>query len=250
MILTYHSISAEHSPLCVPPALFARQMEWLRENARVAPLAGVVEHLAAKRALPPRTVALTFDDGFADFSTAAAPVLLRLGLPATVFLPTSYCGKRNDWPGQPTWVAPQPLLDWPAIGALAKQGIAFGAHSRTHPDLTRTAVQQAEEEIAGSRRDIEEKTGKPCEHFCYPYGAWNAEVRRLVAQHFQGACSTAAGTVQSGADPFALPRVDAHYLRSPGLFERLFTSPLEAYIGVRRWIRRLRGQPEGNYARV
>jgi peptidoglycan/xylan/chitin deacetylase (PgdA/CDA1 family) len=248
VILAYHSISETRSPLCISPALFAHQMEWLHRNVRVAPLAEMVEKLSAKLPLPRRTVVLTFDDGFADFAKAAAPLLLRLGLPATVFLPTAYCDGRNDWPGQPAWVAPEPLLEWNDIRALATQGISFGAHSRTHPDLTRIPVAEAEAEIAGSRRDIEESTGKVAEFFCYPYGAWNAQVRELVSRHFRGACSTAAGAVQAGADPFALPRVDAHYLRNRSLFERLFTPTLEAYVGIRRWIRRARGRPEGNYA--
>jgi peptidoglycan/xylan/chitin deacetylase (PgdA/CDA1 family) len=250
VILAYHSIAEIRSPLCVSPQLFAVQMEWLKGNARVVPLGEVAESVVARRPLPPRTVVLTFDDGFADFTSAAAPVLLRLGLPATVFLPTAFCGGRNDWRGQPAWVAPQPLLAWSDVQLLAAQGFAFGAHSRTHPDLTRIPPEIAEAEIVGSRREIEEHTGKAAEFFCYPYGAWNSSVREMVSRHFRGACSTAAGSVQAGADPFALPRVDAHYLRSRNLFERLFTPALDAYVGLRRWIRRVRGQPEGNYARI
>ena len=96
VILTYHSISDGTSPLEIAPALFAEQMEWLKANTRVAPLLEVVTALKERVPLPERTVALTFDDGFLDFHTEAAPVLLRLGLPATVFLPTSHMSGKND----------------------------------------------------------------------------------------------------------------------------------------------------------
>lgn len=250
VILTYHSISEGNSPLEISPALFTEQMEWLKANAHVAPLADVVRILSGSESFPPRTVALTFDDGFRDFFVAAAPVLLRLRLPATVFLPTSFIGKKNDWPGQPGWVTPQPLMEWPEIRKLAEQGIAFGSHSVTHPDLTKLSPAELASELERSKIEIESHTGQPPEFFCYPYGRLNPAVRAATKQFYCGACSTGAGVVQANADPYALPRVDAHYVRKPKWFQSLFTRRFEAYIATRRAIRRLRGQPEGNYSRV
>lgn len=250
VIVTYHSIADGDSPLRIPPALFAEQMKWLKEHTKVVPLGCIVNALADGGSPPERAVVLTFDDGFRDFAEHAAPVLQELELSATVFLPTAYCGRSNDWPGQPKWVEPQPLMDWQQIRRLAAQGISFGAHARTHCVLTDVSAVQAEEEIVSSRREIQERANTPVTHFCYPYGAWNAAIRASVARHYQGACSTAAGVVMRGADPFALPRVDAHYLRKSALFRSMFTRRFRAYVSGRRWIRRLRGQPEGNYARL
>src|SRR5712692_9384383 len=133
VILTYHSIADGDSPLRIPPAFFSEQMAWLKEHVSVVPLARVVALLAAGRGtFPPRSVVLTFDDGFLDFAEHAAPLLRRLDLPATVFLPTRYCGRVSDWPGQPRWVQPQPVMDWAKIRELAAQGISFGAHSLSH----------------------------------------------------------------------------------------------------------------------
>jgi hypothetical protein len=56
--------------------------------------------------------------------------------------------------------------------------------------------------------------------------------------------------VESDADPFALPRVDAHYLRNPACFQSLFSRRFLGYIALRRTIRRLRGRPEGYYSRL
>lgn len=250
IILTYHSIADGPSPLEIPPAIFAQQMDWLRSNARVMPLRELVDALVIHKPLPARTVVLTFDDGFRDFHAAAAPVLLRLGLPATVFLPTMYVGGINDWPGQPAWVVPQALMSWSEIRELAEQGIEFGSHSVTHPDLTTLRATDFLGEYDRSKEEIESHTGRPADFFCYPYGRWNQMVRDALEERYRGACSTGAGVVEADADPFALPRVDAHYVRNMNRFRTLFTDSFVRYVTMRRWIRRLRGQPEGVYARI
>jgi peptidoglycan/xylan/chitin deacetylase (PgdA/CDA1 family) len=250
VILTYHSISEADSPLKISPRLFIEQMEWLRANVRVAPLAEVVVALAERKPLPERTVALTFDDGFRDFYSSAAPVLRRFGLPATIFLPTGYCGRTNSWPGQPDWVSKEALLDWKQVAELAHNGFSFGAHSVNHLVLPALSVDEAEHEIAGSKAQIEEHTRQRVDLFAYPYGRWSTVVRGIVSRHYRGACSTGAGVVEQDADPFALPRVDAHYIRRPALFRTLFTGAFVAYIAARRLIRRIRRQPEGLYARA
>ena len=250
VILTYHSISEGNSPLRISPALFAEQMEWLRENVRVAPLHEIVAALAERRALPERTVVLTFDDAFRDFYSAAAPVLRRLRLPAIVFLPTGYCGRTNGWPGQPFSVAKEPLLDWQQAVELVHQGFHFGAHSISHAVLTDLPADLAEHEITASKAQIEERTGQPVEFFAYPNGRWNLAVRNLVQKHYRGACSTAAAVVESSADLFALPRADSHYVRQPAWFRALFTSRFLAYLATRRLVRRIRRKPEGFYAKV
>ena len=250
VILTYHSISDGDSPLKISLRLFTEQMEWLRANVRVAPLAEVVVALAERKLLPERTVALTFDDGFRDFYSSAAPVLRHFGFTATIFLPTGYCGRTNRWPGQPEWVAKEALLDWQEVAGLARNGFSFGAHSINHVVLPALSVDEAEHEIAGSKAQIEEHTGQRVDLFAYPYGLWSPTVRDIVSRHYRGACSTGAGVVEQDADPFALPRVDAHYIRRPALFRMLFTGSFVAYISTMRLIRRIRRQPEGLYARA
>lgn len=250
VILTYHSIADGRLPLEISPALFAEQMQWLKVNTHVSPLEELVTALQARQEFPERTVVLTFDDGFCDFYTAAAPVLQRLELPATVFLPTAHLGGKNDWPGQPAWVKPQPLMDWTQVCELAKRGIAFGSHSDSHPDLTKLSATKLESELEKSKSEIESRTGKPAAYFCYPYGLWNPRVRDATEVTYRGACATGAGVVEANADPFALPRVDAHYVRDMKRFRTLFTGGFVRYVTVRRWIRRLRGQPEGTYARA
>ncbi len=246
LILTYHSISEGQSPLKIAPELFAEQMAWLKKNARVAPLGEVVDSLVRGHPLRERTVVLTFDDGFQDFYSQAAPTLRRFGFPATVFLPTAHCGRTSAWAGQPKWVDAQPLMDWEQIAELAEEGISFGSHSVTHAVLTKLPVFEVEREMAESKREIQARTGCPAEYFCYPYGRWNPAVRDLVRAHYRGACSTATRALGPNADPCALPRVDAHYLRRVACFHSMFARRFQGYLAACRLIRRLRGQPEGS----
>ncbi len=250
IILTYHSISEGDSPLQTSPPLFAQQMEWLVARGSVinaASLSDLADHWSDLDNLAPRSVILTFDDAYADFYTHAAPVLRAHKLPATVFLPTAYVGRTNAWPGQPVWVKETPLMSWEQIAELAQAGIQFGSHTVNHPDLTALPPAEAERELAESRRSIEERTGHKVEHFCYPYGKWNAAVCDAASRVYRTACSTIAGTVPHRSNIHLLPRVDAHYVRDPRLFRSMFTRRFDAYIAARRTIRRLRGAPEGGY---
>jgi peptidoglycan/xylan/chitin deacetylase (PgdA/CDA1 family) len=250
VILTYHSISEGDSPLKISPALFAEQMEWLSANAKVVSLKELVTGMTAPKALPERSVALTFDDAYLDFYTAAAPVLRRLGLPATIFLPTGFCGGTSAWSGQPASTAREILLNWQQVEALVQEGFCFGAHTVNHPDLTALPADQVEQEIVESKAQIVEHTGRVVDFFAYPFGRWNAGVRHLVKNQYLAACSTGAGVVRDDADVYALPRADAHYVRQPARLRTLFTSRFLAYLAARRLIRRIRGKPEGFYAKV
>ncbi len=88
MILTFHQVPGEPDPIQkdVPHvAIFARQMEWLAEFCTVLPLSEAVKRLR-EGTLPSSAACITFDDGYADNLTVAAPILKELGLPATFFI--------------------------------------------------------------------------------------------------------------------------------------------------------------------
>jgi peptidoglycan/xylan/chitin deacetylase (PgdA/CDA1 family) len=89
LVLGYHNVDSTWRWPATPaggPRNFARQMSLLARVANVVPLDAALADLAEGRPLPPRAVAITFDDGYRDNLTHAVPVLRRLGLPATVFL--------------------------------------------------------------------------------------------------------------------------------------------------------------------
>lgn len=250
VILTYHSISDGPPPLVISPALFAQQMEWLNNNANVVPLGKIVEALENRRTLAARCVALTFDDGYQDFLLNAYPVLRRFQFPATVFLPTDHCGGTNVWSRRSRGLGQQRLMDWEKIRELAGEGIKFGSHGASHVALDRVGPEVLDREINGSKKEITDCLGRAPDFFCYPYGIWNAAVRDVVRSHYRAACSTGAGLVETDSDLYALPRVDAHYVRNPAWFHRMFAPSFGAYVAIRRLIRRLRSRPEGFLSKI
>jgi peptidoglycan/xylan/chitin deacetylase (PgdA/CDA1 family) len=107
-ILRYHSVStqADGTHYCLDPGLavtpldFDRQCAYLKAHYQVISLDEMVTRVATGRALPPRAVALTFDDGYLDNYTQAFPILSRHGLPATFYVTTGCIDNRSIlWTG-------------------------------------------------------------------------------------------------------------------------------------------------------
>jgi len=104
-VLMYHSVpSAGAEGLIDPqnavrPRVFSAQIRFLARKCLVKTLEEVVGDIKSGRKVSPGTVVLTFDDGYADTFSEAAPILARYGLPATVFLATRYV----DF-GEPHWI--------------------------------------------------------------------------------------------------------------------------------------------------
>jgi peptidoglycan/xylan/chitin deacetylase (PgdA/CDA1 family) len=92
------------------------------------------------------------------------------------------------------------------IKAWQAAGMEVGAHSRSHPRLTQCTDEQLQDELAGSKADLEALTGAPVTQFCYPYGDLDAR----VANAARNAGYSAATTVQRGR---ACPGDDLMLLR-------------------------------------
>lgn len=133
IVLAYHRImpvgDVDSYPLdleliSATPAEFAWQMNDLRRHMNPVSLGRVMEHLDGKAALPPRAVAVTFDDGFNDTYRHAFPILRQHGIPATVFLTTGYIDS-----GEPFWFELAAYLMMriePGAIALEEHAFPFG----------------------------------------------------------------------------------------------------------------------------
>ncbi len=88
--------------------------------------------------------------------------------------------------------------------------ITIGAHSQNHPILSRLEPARLEEEIVGSKRDLEEITGVSISEFAYPNGRWrdiNREVVEITARHFECAVLTETGLNLTGHNKYLLRRI-------------------------------------------
>src|SRR5262245_52541847 len=96
-ILNYHSIDDHGTGISVPPRLFEAQMATLAaERCPTLTMDQVAGHLASRRPFPPRAVAITFDDGFANVATSGLPVMARYGLVGTVYVITGMVGRARS----------------------------------------------------------------------------------------------------------------------------------------------------------
>lgn len=240
-ILTYHSIDESGSIISTSPHVFRRQMQHLSDAGyKAITLGEMVARQGKSEVLPEKTVVLTFDDGFRNFYTEAYPVLRANDFKATVFLVTDLCGRHNDWAGNPQDLPRSELLDWKEIRELDADGIEFGSHTRTHPDLTQLRAQKITSEMLDSKAQISDRLGREVSTFAYPYGRMNSEARRIALENFDASCSTDLGKVRSQHDRASLNRIDSYYLSNQRLFEMMPTVAFDNYLRLRQAMRRVR----------
>lgn len=212
-ILMYHSItddaSAGFKRWTVTPDAFAQQMAWLAAH-RYTPLS--VTHYAAAMAqggaaLPARPIVLTFDDGFADFASAALPVLRQHGFAATLYITTGFVGATSRWL-QREGEASRPMLSWAQIRSLPAAGIECGGHSHEHKQLDTLDQASVLNEMTTCKWLLEQQLGQQVRSFAYPFGYYHATTRRLVAQAgYQSACAVRYAPSSPTDDRFALARL-------------------------------------------
>jgi peptidoglycan/xylan/chitin deacetylase (PgdA/CDA1 family) len=205
-ILLYHRVSDDPDPLAVPPARFRVQMELLAaEGYRVVDLTEALALLDAGD-VPPRTVGLTFDDGFVDVRDEALPILAEHGFRGTVFVATGVIDGRRMFP----WYRdrqPQ-VLGWDDVVALDRDGVLrFEAHTVSHPSLLAIEDDEARAEIANSRAELSARLGRPVTAFAYPAGLYGERERRLVAEAgYAAAVTCEPGVNGRDTDRLALRR--------------------------------------------
>lgn len=247
LILTYHAIEPGPAPLCIDPALFAQHLDCLaRSSVQVVTLDRLVRDLRAGE-LSDRSVALTFDDGFASVLARALPLLADRGLPTTIFCVAGHLGRRNDWPSQPANVPRLALADAGALASVAGDLVEIGSHGMGHAPLRQVPDDVAVREIVDSRATLETAVRVPVRWFAHPYGVPpGPRARRELEVNYRGACSSELRPLHAGADPFALPRIDAHYLRQPALLRRVLDGS-DVYLHARRAGSRLRRAIRADY---
>jgi peptidoglycan/xylan/chitin deacetylase (PgdA/CDA1 family) len=180
LVLCYHAVSDDWpAGFAVSADQLGRQVGSLLERGYVG--ATFADAVAAPPA--PRTLAVTFDDAYRSVYDNARPVLGALGVPASVFVPTSLVGSERPmaWPGTDQWLgSPYATeltpMSWDELGELGELGWELGSHSRTHPRLPTLAADALREELEGSRSDLEERTGTRCASIAYPYGDYDEAV--------------------------------------------------------------------------
>lgn len=209
-VLLYHHVGPTRagiaSSLTVSPERFAGQLAWLRRRGfvtlSITDLAGRVEQ---DLPLPRRSVLITFDDGYADLAEYAFPAIRDAGMRATVFVVTARIAGTNTW-DEALSGGNERLLSGTQVRSWSRAGIDFGAHTRTHADLTRLSEVDLESEMLGSKRDLEGLLDRDVEAFAYPWGLVDARAHALAARNFVLAFVDQEGRNARAADRHLLRR--------------------------------------------
>jgi peptidoglycan/xylan/chitin deacetylase (PgdA/CDA1 family) len=189
-ILMYHRAAPEGAPAArryrVSPEELETQLSYLRSAGyRSMGLDDLVSIVLLQAPIPDKRVAITFDDGYADFAQFAAPLLERYGFSATVFVVTDHVGTSNLWDRDIEEVA---LMDWDTLRSLHERGFTVGGHTASHQRLTRLDNASVVSEISRCRTALRTELGTPARHFASPYGLRDSGVDALI-----GACGFETG---------------------------------------------------------
>jgi peptidoglycan/xylan/chitin deacetylase (PgdA/CDA1 family) len=300
VILMYHRVlDLPFDPygICVSVENFTRHLEIIKAKYYPISLQQLVENIRQGK-IEKNSVAVTFDDGYADNLENAKPLLEKYEIPATVFVTSGNLGKsrefwwdelervflqsiqlpatlnleihgkeyqwdlRNtekylpenysnwDWSRKPEKdpslrhgvfrsvyqklqslelyhraIAMNQIIAWSGVSLTPRHThrsllpdelvtlqdggiIEIGAHTVNHPFLSQLSQPMQQQEIQGSKLELEKLLGREVKSFAYPHGSYNQETVDLVAETgFSSACSTFMNRVESGSNLFALPRI-------------------------------------------
>ncbi len=185
LVLCYHAVSDTWpSPAAISAAALDAQLRFLlRRGYRPLQLSAALD-----RDAPPRAMAVTFDDAYASILEAGRPILERLAVPGTVFVPTgpASAGGRMTWSELAQWVGGEHehelrCMTWAQLRSLSERGWEIGSHTCSHPNLTEIGEERALSELRDSRAACEEELQRPCTSLAYPFGSYDATVRELAA---------------------------------------------------------------------
>ncbi len=236
-VLMYHHVSPEPGLVTVSPETFASQMEYLAsEGYKALSSDEFAACLAGRQEIPPKSVLITFDDGYLDNYVYAYPVLKRLGLRAIIFAVTGWVGEGDTrpnagLPGNPS-LPPCPshreckkaisegradavMLRWSEVrGMEASRAIEVHSHTHSHirwdkeyadPDARLGAVSA---DLEQSRRALQMHTGHDSTHLCWPWGYYEEPYLAAAVQAgFHTIYTVAKGTARPGTDPLRVPRI-------------------------------------------
>ena len=210
-VLFYHRVADSHSnDWTITNDRFERQIRFCQENFEIIDLVEVQRRVRDHDSCSP-TVALTFDDGYADNCEFAIPLLIERNLPCTYFVTTEHVLAQTPFPHD--------IDNGPTLKVNTKQqlremsdaGIEIGCHTRTHCDFSKIfESDQIRSEIIDAKEELEQMIGKAVRYFAFPFGLpaqlTQVAIEAIHEAGFDGFCSAYGGYNLVGADSFHIRR--------------------------------------------
>ncbi len=221
-ILMYHSVGEDIKgapALSVSVASFDKQMSFLKKGGyRVIGLPELAELLRNKQKIAPKTVVITFDDGYENNYRKAFPILKKYGFPATIFIVVDFLGRQEKvYEEEVMKFMTQDMLKEMSDSGL----ITIGSHTKSHSYLPDIHEEKAlKEEIFDSKKELEKIIGKKVYAFSYPIGGYTPHIRNLVRlAGYKVAVTTLPEEGFAHDDIYALKRIKVtEHSRNPFIF--------------------------------
>lgn len=219
-VLVFHRVSTTHPEggMAIRPARFRLLLALLRDEYTVISASDLVARLQTHTPFSGREVVITFDDGYEDNCTQAAPLLREFHLPACFFLTAGYIGTPRTFPWDEAAGRSSGMMSWEQARSMVAMGFEIGLHTWSHPDLGREPISSWTRELVDARRLAEERLDCQVRHFAYPFGGrehmrpdWVEAVRRAgLESNFCGF----GGHVTAADNPYWIPRMGASHQRT------------------------------------
>ncbi len=214
IVLFYHRVADDcPNSWTISNRRFYRQIRWLRRHFPLVSLEEAQRRIASGRNDRP-VVSITFDDGYADNSAFALPLLIRYRIPFTYFVSVYHVQYEEPFAHDVDTGRPQPANTLEELRALAKAGVEIGLHTRTHCNMAQVRdPHQLYDEVVTAGSDLAGFVGRPVRYFAFPYGlTHNLSRAAFQLAHkagYLGVCSAYGGYNFPGDDPFHIQRFHA-----------------------------------------
>ncbi|MBQ3054366.1 MAG: polysaccharide deacetylase family protein [Clostridia bacterium] len=171
-ILLYHNIAVVYNSaddaLNVTPERFQEQLSSLKDAGyTIIPFQQYIEYANGNTDVPEKSVVVTFDDGYSSVYYYGFPILMRLEVPATVFVISGLLGF-ND--------TVYPHFTWEQAKEMDNSGyVDIQSHSNFHYNAKEISSSRLILELRKSKYDIETRLNKKCNILAFPYGEYDAQ---------------------------------------------------------------------------
>ena len=237
-ILMYHRIATVPGDRnSLPKEKFEAQLRYLSEHNYTTITPDMLyEHLTLHKALPKKSVLLTFDDGYLDNFTEALPLLQKYNMQAVVFPIANWLGKPNHWEHfgkqETTTMTAEQLKIW------LSSGMQVEPHTMNHPFLTQCSEEKLFLEVHDAKIKLAELLAKPMNYLCYPYGFFDQKVIEATKRaKYKMAFAIFDRVPLWHINLFALPRIPIPSHQKMWEFKLKVSSIHVIFIAMRKWER-------------
>jgi peptidoglycan/xylan/chitin deacetylase (PgdA/CDA1 family) len=165
LVLAYHGIDSNWSPpMGIPPRVLEEQLSLIHRLGHQGLTASEWARRKAEGSLPPKSVVVTFDDGYAS-NLHAVPILEELDWPATIYPTLCSIESQEPWDERGNGVP----LTWDQLEDLAESGWEVGSHTVRHRRLSQLSQSDLERELVDSRTALLKRFDR-CDTIAYPHG--------------------------------------------------------------------------------